>query len=118
MQKKYSSSVQVFYPRFNRKTIIKILQEKMQALKKELPVSLVVLFGSYARDNYTVKSDIDLLVIYRGKVENAYTKVKKAIDVYRVEPHVYSEEEYAAIKTTIEKMIEDGVVIFKQTSTY
>jgi len=43
-------------------------------LKKELPVSLIVLFGSYAKDNYTAKSDIDLLVVYRGKVKDAYTK--------------------------------------------
>ena len=74
MQRKYSSSVRIFYPRFDRETIIKILQKKVQALKKELPVSLIVLFGSYAKDNYTAKSDIDLLVVYRGKVKDAYTK--------------------------------------------
>jgi len=74
MQRKYSSSVRIFYPRFDRETIIKILQKKIQALKKELPVSLIVLFGSYAKDNYTAKSDIDLLVVYRGKVKDAYTK--------------------------------------------
>lgn len=117
MQKKYSSSVRVLYPRFNREAIIKILQAKVQTFAKELPVSLVVLFGSYARDNYTAKSDIDLLVVYKGNVKNAYARVKKAIDIYGVEPHVYSEDEYTAIKTTIEKMIEDGVIIFKETST-
>ncbi|HHF98891.1 MAG TPA: nucleotidyltransferase domain-containing protein [Candidatus Aerophobetes bacterium] len=114
MQRKYSSSVRIFYPRFDRETIIKILQKKIQALKKELPVSLIVLFGSYAKDNYTAKSDIDLLVVYRGKVKDAYTKVKKIIDIYGTQPHVYSEEEYAAIKPTVDKMIEKGIVIFKQ----
>lgn len=113
MQKKYSGSVQVFYPRFDRETILRILREKLEVLKKELPVSRVVLFGSYAKDSYTIKSDIDLLVIYKDKrkLKDVYATVKKAIDIYGVEPHVYSEEEYAAMKETIERMIEGGVVI-------
>jgi len=115
MQRKYSGSVRIFYPRFDRRTIIKILKGKIQLLKKELAVSLVVLFGSYAKDNYTAKSDIDILVIYRGKIKDVYAKVKKVIDIYGTEPHVYSEEEYAAIKPTIDKMIKNGIVIFKQT---
>jgi len=115
MQRKYSSSVQVFYPRYNRDTLIEILKEKIKALKKELPISLVVLFGSYAKDNYTVKSDIDLLVVYRGEAKDAYALVKKSIDTYGVEPHVYSEEEYVATKNTIEKMTRGGIVIFKET---
>jgi len=115
MQRKSSGSVWIFYPRFDRETIIKILQEKIPALKKELAVSLVVLFGSYAKDNYTAKSDIDILVVYRGKIKDVYAKVKKVIDIYGVQPHTYSEEEYAAIKPTIDKMIKNGIVIFKQT---
>ena len=87
----------------------------MEALKKELSVSLVVLFGSYAKDNYSIKSDIDLLVVYRGKKRDAYAKVKKTMDIYGLEPHIYSEEEYEAIKNTIEKMIESDIVIFKRT---
>ncbi|MDP2753779.1 MAG: nucleotidyltransferase domain-containing protein [Nitrospirota bacterium] len=114
MQRKYSSSVQVFYPRFDRETIIKILKEKVKVLKKELPVSMVVLFGSYAKNNYTIKSDVDLLVVYKGELKGAYEKVKKAVDIYGIEPHVYSKEEYAAMKDTIERMVEDGVVIFEE----
>ncbi|MCD6231393.1 nucleotidyltransferase domain-containing protein [Candidatus Aerophobetes bacterium] len=114
MQGKYSGSVRIFYPRFDRQTIIKIIKEKTQVLKKELPILLVVLFGSYAQDNYTVKSDIDLLIIYRGKIKDVYARVKKVINIYGTEPHIYSEEEYTAIKPTIDKMIKNGIVIFKQ----
>jgi hypothetical protein len=86
----------------------------MGALKEMLRVSLVVLFGSYAKNNYTVKSDIDILVVCSGEPKDAYAKVKKAINMYGLEPHVYSEEEYSRMKDTIERMISGGVIIFNE----
>lgn len=112
MQKKSSCSVQVFYPRFDRETVIKHIEKKMPELKKALPVCLAALFGSYARGNYNVSSDIDLLVVYRGgKREDAYIKVKKILDLFGLEPHVYTEKEYMSMKEKIEKMIKDGYSI-------
>lgn len=108
------SSVRVFYPKYNTQTIVKALGEKIESLKDALPVKLVVLFGSYARGNYTVASDIDLLVVYKGEPrKDAFSIVKKIIDLPELEPHVYTESEYTQTEV-IQSMIKTGKVIYKE----
>jgi hypothetical protein len=67
MQKKYSHSVRVSYPRYSKEAILKKINERLPLLKSTLPVLLIALFSSYATGNYTAASDIDVLVIYSGK---------------------------------------------------
>lgn len=91
-----------------------MVKNGLPQLLKELPVVLVVLFGSYAKGNFTAFSDVDLLVVYKGPVrEDAFKIVKKAMKIKGLEPHVYSLNEYKQMEDTIKKMIEDGVVVFK-----
>jgi len=61
----------------------------MDGLKKELPISMVVLFGSYAIEKYTAASDIDLLVVYKGeKRADDFAIIKKTYSVrIRLESH-------------------------------
>lgn len=40
--------------------------------------------------------------------------VKKAIDIYGLEPHVYSEDEYRENNDTVKKMIKDGIIIYRE----
>ena len=78
-----------------------------------MPLVRVVLFGSYARSRQTVASDIDLLVVYAGAVRtDAYALVKRALDLRCLEPHVYAEEEYAQVSTTLERMVQDGITVY------
>jgi len=115
MPRKSSGSVQVFYPKFNREEIIQALTQKLGNLQRRLPCLLVVLFGSYAKGNYTVASDVDLLVIYQGKeTEEAYAIVKRAFNMPHLEPHVYSEHEYREMRGDIEKMIRGGITIYRR----
>ncbi len=87
----------------------------MEELVGKLPVSLVVLVGSYARGNYTVGSDVDLLVVYRGKQrKDAFATVKKTLEIPLLEPHVHSEEQYERLRTVIGPMIADGVILFSR----
>jgi len=58
-----SSSVCVSYPRFDKKEIIQILSRRLKALQEKLPLFHVELFGSHAKGNYTVASDVDIMVI-------------------------------------------------------
>ena len=110
--KKSSSSVRIFYPRLNREEVIQGLARKLPGLQKELPLLLVVLFGSYAKGNYTVASDIDLLVVYGGKErKDAYAITKRAFDLPNVEVHLYTEKEYERMKGTIRMMMKGGVVL-------
>ena len=115
MLKKSSSSVQIFYPRFDKEEIIQAISRGLKKIWEELPLLLVVLFGSYARGNYTVASDVDLLVVYRGEERgDAYSIIKRAIDIPLLEPHVYSEREYKAMKETIRNMIRDGILLHQK----
>jgi predicted nucleotidyltransferase len=115
MPKKSSNSVRIFYPKYSKEKAIKKVTENLEVLHRKLPLLLVSLFGSYAKGNYTAASDIDLLVVYRGKEKkDAYGMVKKAIEIYGLEPHVYSEDEYRENKDTITKMIKDGIIIYRE----
>ena len=118
MPKGSSSSVRVCYPQFDRQQLIQKLKEDLEALKEKLPMLLVVLFGSYAKGNYTVASDVDLLVVYEGEErKDAFATVKKTISIPRLEPHVYSESEYEAVKQTLCEMTRDGITLFKRRET-
>ena len=115
MRKGSSSSVQIFYPRFDKEELIRKLKKKVEELAGKLPLSLVVLFGSYAQGNYTVASDVDLLVVYSGKErKDAFATVKRTLDVPLLEPHVHSQEQYDRLRGVIVRMIADGVVLFSR----
>jgi len=64
MPERSSSSVRVFYPRFDRAWLLQTLRARVDRLRALLPVRRVVLFGSYASGRSTVASDVDLLVVY------------------------------------------------------
>ncbi len=109
------TSVRVFYPKFDRAELIRRLQERMDELDKHLPLLRVVLFGSYAKGNYTVASDVDLLVVYQGPPrEDAFAVVKKVLNIPGLEPHVYSEEEYRQVEQRIARMTEGGIVLYSK----
>jgi len=55
----------------------------LDELKERLYLLLVVLFGSYAEGNYTVASDVDLLVVYDGE------KRKRSMKTYIVDTYAW-----------------------------
>ena len=96
-----------------KKEFMKI-QKILQELFEERGISLakIVLFGSYATGKYTVGSDIDLLIVYKGETRpDAYAITKRSLDIPRLEPHLYSEVEYREMKETINRMEEGGIVL-------
>lgn len=104
--------MRIFYPRLNRENLIKRIHEKLPRLLEHLPLKRVVLFGSYAKNNYTVASDVDLLVVYQDPPrEDAYRLIKRMLDVRGLEPHAYAASEYARMKGTLEKMTGEGIVL-------
>ncbi|KAF2959889.1 nucleotidyltransferase domain-containing protein [Thermotoga sp. 38H-to] len=115
MPKRSSGSAKIFYPEYDREKVLEIIRNSLPQLLKVLPVKLVVLFGSYAKGNFTAFSDIDLLVVYDDPIkEDAYKIVKRTIKLRGLEPHVYSLSEYKQIEKTVEKMIENGVVVYRK----
>lgn len=64
-----------------------------------VPVKQMILFGSYAKNNPHIDSDIDLAVILksdksidRGKIDNIAWWAKQ-IDI-KLEPHILSEDDF------------------------
>ncbi|HHW01365.1 MAG TPA: nucleotidyltransferase domain-containing protein [Thermoanaerobacterales bacterium] len=109
MHEKSSNSVQIFYPEFSKKDILNILLKNIHRLNEVLPLAKVILFGSYAKGRYSIESDVDLLIVYKGdRRSDVYSTVKKILRIPRLEPHIYSEGEYEEMKDTIEKMLSDG----------
>jgi len=112
MRKKLSGSVRIFYPASDRAEVLQILRERLGRVELKLPLVKVVLFGSYAKGNYTVASDVDLLVIYRGAPRpDAYALVKRALAIPRLEPHLYTEAEYEAVRATVDRMVRGGATL-------
>ena len=113
MPKESSRSVRIFYPRFDKEALIRELKKRLRDLERKLPLSYVVLFGSYAQGNYTVASDVDLLVVYKGEERNdAFGTVKRTLEIPLLQPHVYTEDGYEQIKDVIARMTAGGVVLF------
>ncbi|MDQ7844826.1 MAG: nucleotidyltransferase domain-containing protein [Armatimonadota bacterium] len=92
--------------------MIRRLKERLPALAAQLSLRRVVLFGSYASGRFTTASDIDLLVVYEGpRREDAYALVHRTLNIPRLEPHVYSLEDYEEAKETVARMERGGVTL-------
>lgn len=115
MRRELSTSVKAFYPSYKRKQLLKLLDEGVGALTSMLPVKRVVLFGSWSIGKETVFSDIDLLVIYAEPIrEDDYEQVRRYIKLRGLEPHVYSEQQAENLRSTLERMTENGIVLFPE----
>lgn len=107
-----SRSATISWPTRDQDDLVASIRAALPALRDELPVRRVVLFGSHATGRATVASDIDLLVVYAGpSQDDAFATVKKAIPVRGLEPHVYTEHEAAAQSDLLARMTEEGIVI-------
>ncbi len=116
MPNESSSSVRIFYPNYNKEEIIEGIKGKLKELNEKLRLSKVVLFGSYAKGNYTAASDIDLLVVYQGEPEeDPFHLVKKTLRISGLEPHIYRQDEYEKAKDVVERMEKGGVVLWEKT---
>ncbi len=94
---------------------MRALREGIERLDAALPIRRVVLFGSYAKGTHTVASDIDVLVVYDGEPRPAaYALTKRTLGIPRLEPHLYTTAEYEAVAATVDRMVEDGVVILSR----
>ncbi len=117
MPQRSSRSVRISYPRHSRTEVIERLKAGVQALCRRLPVTRLVLFGSYAASRHTAASDIDVLVVYAGPPRpDAYAIVKKTLALRGLEPHVYTEAEAQAMYDMLERMTRGGVVIYDGTA--
>ena len=116
MLKRYSSSVKVFFPRFSREEVVKEIYRCVEENRERLGLCKVLLFGSYARGNYTVASDVDVFVVFddgKSSENEVYKTLMKGIKLPRVELHIMSRREFEYRKDSkwIKTMEKEGVKI-------
>lgn len=71
----------------NINDIEKILEENIEDLTQKFNISLIYVFGSYAKGRNTKKSDIDIAILTHGET-NAYIKLNilgRLIDIFNRE---------------------------------
>lgn len=92
------SRVRVTYSTLSRKELVERLKEGSVPLRKNLPVTRIILFGSYALNHFTAASDIDLIVVYEDpEREDAYKIIADHLRLNRLELRVYTESQYKAL---------------------
>jgi predicted nucleotidyltransferase len=113
MPNESSRSAKISWPTRDREGIVASIQRALPKLKEALPIRRVVLFGSFANGRATAHSDVDLLVVYEAPPrEDAFATIKKTLSIRGLEPHVYTEEEASTQQSQIERMTEDGILLY------
>lgn len=93
--------------------MIDALRAQIGNLAARIPLCYAVLFGSYAKGNYTVGSDVDILIVYKGSHrDDVYALAKRTLGIPRLEIHAYTEVEYEELRPTLRRMICDGLSYF------
>jgi len=110
------SHVRVTYPALTKAQVIQRLTEAYAGLRRRLPVTMMVLYGSYVHGRQTAGSDIDVIVVYSGKRRhNAYRLIIEETKLPRLEPKVYTEEQFnsmiAGSSRFAETLEKEGIVI-------
>lgn len=116
MRNKSYDSVKVFSAP-SRDEILARIRSSLPRLRDVLPLHAVYLFGSYARGDYSPGSDVDVLVVYRGaRREDAYALAWDALDVPKLQLHIYSLEEFDALKgqkpSPLDVMLREAVLLW------
>ena len=80
--------------------IVKTLKDFRANIQSDIQVKKIILFGSYAKGNFSANSDVDVCIITEQSKNNYLTLLKiipKIIDIdLRIEPVVFSEKEFNA----------------------
>ncbi len=64
----------------SKEQILLLLKEKKSELEKKYPIFEIGLFGSYARGDYNVTSDIDILVDFNDCVGIAFIELAHELE--------------------------------------
>jgi len=117
MQRRSSDTVKIFYPRYSKDEVVRILRERAGVLSKIKNIKKVVLFGSYAEGRYTAASDIDVLIIYEDEDwRDVYDTAWDIFNISEIEIHLMSLNRYTILKKERDPFIkyieEKGIVVW------
>lgn len=95
----FSKDVRVFYPKYRKEELVEKLKKIFKAISEKIKIEEAALFGSYAKEKNTAFSDIDIFVVVANNYGmDAYSICWDMIGIPEVELHVYSLDEFQAMK--------------------
>jgi uncharacterized protein len=99
----------------DRKDALDIAQKYADAVKLKYDFAKVILFGSFAKGNFSEDSDIDIAVILKDYTNYIDTQVdlmriRRKIDS-RIEPHPFREEEFNISNPLVFEIVKYGAVL-------
>jgi uncharacterized protein len=91
---------------------IKIVQDYARIINLSLGLNRVILFGSYARGNFSEDSDIDIAVIFKEykkdiDIQLELMRLRRQIDS-RIEPHPFRESEFNITNPIVNEIVKYG----------
>ncbi len=95
----------------------KIVQDYIIKLRKDIPVTKIVLFGSYAKGTTHKYSDVDLAVFSdyfedMSRIDGIHLLVLKAMDYdIDIEPQPFTMEDYKKPIGLVEEILKTGIEI-------
>lgn len=107
----------------NRKTN-KIVKRFINLIIKKFNLKKIIIFGSFAREDYHKGSDLDLIIVGEFK-ERFIDRIGKIIELndsdLEIDVMVYTEEEFQKMikerRPFIEQALEEGIVVYEKRDT-
>lgn len=97
----------------DRKQVINIVQRYAEALKKDIEIDRIIIFGSYLKGLAHIDSDIDVAVVSPNLTGNVIEnqlllmKYRREIDL-RIEPVPFAPADFNAQNPFVREIIETG----------
>ncbi len=99
--------------------------EKLCRLFESCKIVKAVVFGSFARNDQSRHSDIDLMLVqdtsnrFFDRYDDIYAKISKLLYTNPVDLLIYSvsEMKQLSMRTFIKNILKEGVVIYEQEAT-
>ena len=91
---------------------IKVAQLYARAIKENYKFIKIILFGSYAKGNYTDDSDIDIAVVFNDynnlmDIQLDLMRLRRKIDS-RIEPHPFREKDFDLSNPLVNEILKYG----------
>lgn len=109
MRRESSNFVKIKYPP-SRKKVEQIIKRYVEDIKEKIGLKLAIVFGSYAKNNFSYGSDVDILLIAQKLPEPAIKRFQILTDPnlpIQIEPFAYTPREYR-------KMVKENHPILKE----
>jgi len=96
----------------DKRDALDIALKYANVVKSKYDIVKIILFGSYAKDNYNDDSDIDIAVVLKDynnliDIQLDLMRLRRKIDS-RIEPHPFREKDFEITNPIVNKIIKFG----------